>query len=127
MSKKRIRLVVVFGSIVVFLAAIAVSQNVQEAYAIAVTGAVSSIMVAVTRTIFAKKAVPRSPYPYYVALALSTAAGILAGTMLTPFICLRPWGVKVLVSAIASVLIVVPTLLLARLMKVNILPWEQDK
>lgn len=126
MSKRQIKLVVIFGSATVFLAAIAASQNTQEAYAIMVTGAVSSIMVAVTRTIFVKKAAPRSPYLYYVALALSTAAGVLAGTVLAPFTCMRPWGVKLLVSVIASASIVLPTLLLARLMKVSILPWERN-
>lgn len=126
MSRRRIRLVVLLASGVALLCAIAVRLDTADVSAIVASTVVSGILVAVVRNLFVRKAALHSPHLYYVALAFSVAGGALMYTVLAPFPCLRPWHVRLLYSVIASASTVLSMILLARLMKVSILPWEQD-
>lgn len=127
MSKKRIGWLIIVFSVVAFLAASAIKQNIRETKAIVVCVVVSGVLLLIVEKIFARQALLHSPCLYYMAFSLSLFLGFFAYTLLAPLPSwISPWSAKLLLSAIASMSIVFWSFLVAKLMKVNLLPWERD-
>lgn len=127
MSKKQIGWLVIVLSVIAFLVASAIKQNTREAIAMLAGAAVSGALLLVVEKTFAGQAVLRSPCLYYVAFSLSLFLGFVMYTLLAPLPSwASPWSVKLLLSAIASMSIVLLSFPLAKLIKVRLLPWERD-
>ena len=126
MSKRQVGGLVALLSVIVFLSASVIEQKAEDTIAVLVGAAVTAALLVVTKNIFVRKAALHSPYLYYVALSLALALGFLVYTVLEPSPLLSSWSVRLLVGVIVSISIILPYLLLARLMKVNTLPWERD-
>ena len=127
MSKKQISWLVIVLSAIVFLVGTAIRQNVREAGAMLAGATVSGALLLVLERVFARQAVLRSPYLYYMTLSLSLFLGFFAYTLLAPLPpWASPWSVRLLLSGVASMSIVFLSIPLTRLIKVKLLPWERD-
>ena len=126
MSKRQIGWLAIFVSVIAFLANSAIKQDIEETRAILAGVVVSSVLLVVVENVFTRKVTLRSPWLYYTGWLLSLALGFLVYIVLAPLpLWVSPWSVKLLLSVIASTSIVILTLLLARLMKINLPPWER--
>jgi hypothetical protein len=126
MPKKWIGLLIVLVSLAAALGLTAVGSGMKEASALLIGMAICYALSAIVRSIFTKRTDLHSPLLYYTAWSFALTLGWLVYTVLTPSPWLSQWGVKLLVSIVASVIAVPSVVLLARSMKVKILPWERE-
>ena len=124
-TKKQIGLIVVIVCIIAFVEAIVIEHREQELCAILASIAVSGVSWAITDNVFVRNPALHSPLLYYVTIVILVALGFLTYAILTSFPPMSPWGVKLTLSILASISIILPCLFLARLMKVNTVPWKK--
>ena len=126
MSRKWIGLLIVLVSLAAVLGLTGGGSGMKEASALLVGMAISYALSVIVGSIFTKRADLHSPLLYYAAWSFAVMLGFLVYTALSPSPWLSQWGVKLLVSIVASVVAVASAVLLARSMKVKILPWERE-
>jgi len=126
MSKRPISWLIILLSVLAFLVASAIKKDVKEMRAILVGMVVSGTLVVAARYAFGRIEALHYPCLYYAALLLSLGAGFLMYALFAPFPQFSSWSVRLLMSIIASMSIVFPYVLLARLIMVNTLPWERN-
>lgn len=124
-NKKQMGLMVISISIIAFVGAMVIDHREQELYGVLAGIVVSGISWAITDNVFVNKTGLHSALLYHVSIIILVTLGFLTYAILASVPPMSPLGVKLLLSILASITIVLSYLFIAKLMKVNTVPWNR--
>ena len=123
-SKKKMRIIIVMSSIALVVA-IAIEYREQGLYAI-LAGITASGLWLIRDNVFVKSLTLRSQLFYHATTIVVVTLGFLIYALLASFPPMSSWGLKLVLSILASISVTLSCLFLARLMKVNTVPWREN-
>lgn len=127
MKKNEFILLVILVFLIVISLFIALCQYSSESVAIVGLVLVSGLATLLVESVFYRIKKLHSRWCYYVALCIASGLGFGVFSMLAPYTWVSYWWAKIVFCLVASISISLNIMLLEKISKSSVVPWERKK